>query len=472
VNGTENENKARARYLKRGIYSNPDNSRKIYLNDLAHKLIPSLGYYILLIIAGITCGLAFLYHSKALLILTLAILPFMGPFFGISLSAVTGSFSFLGKSLLKFLIGISLFFLSTLGVGGFGRQPVLISAQMGGDLSSSAYPTVFSEDFGFFIAPTGLMILTVIICSLAAAIVIVKGSEHPQALSSGIMAGVLLPIGLAGFCIGLHYFDPLWDCIRTSIIYGLIGLAASLLAFLFTQVFVPQFKTFLLSGILLVCATLYLCDFVNMINLNFEDRFSPMRERFNALVNPPTVTPTPIPSATATATITQTPTFTPTGTITKQPTATLSVTFTKSITPTQPTVTPSSTITFTAVPPTPTKTYTATYTPTVTPTKVMTPTRTIRPSKTPTITFTPSATIVYGIVSVSNDVGLLIRANPGLDSEYVKSQFNGAMLEIMGEQKERDGILWVKVRTNDGLEGWASAAALRTATPLATITKP
>jgi len=81
VNGTENENKARARYLKRGIYSNPDNSRKIYLNDLAHKLIPSLGYYILLIIAGITCGLAFLYHSKALLILTLAILPFMGPFF-------------------------------------------------------------------------------------------------------------------------------------------------------------------------------------------------------------------------------------------------------------------------------------------------------------------------------------------------------------------------------------------------------
>ena len=46
------------------------------------------------------------------------------------------------------------------------------------------------------------------------------------------------------------------------------------------------------------------------------------------------------------------------------------------------------------------------------------------------------------------------------------------MLEILGEQKERDGILWVKVRTNDGLEGWASAAALRTATPLATITKP
>ena len=465
MNGIENENKARARYLKRGIYSNPDNSRKIYLNDLAHKLIPSLGYYILLIIAGITCGLAFLYHSKALLVLTLAILPFMGPFFGISLSAVTGSFSFLGKSFLKFLIGIGLFFLSSLGVGGFGRQPV-------GNISGSTPVALFADDFVFFTDPAGLMILTVIICSYAAAVVIVKGSEHPQALSSGIMAGVLLPIGLAGFCIGLHYFDPLWDCIRTSIIYGLIGLAASLLAFLFTQVFVPQFKTFLLSGILLVGATLYLCDFTNMINLNLDARFSPMRGRFNALVNPPTVTPTLIPSATSTATITQTASFTPTGTITKQPTATLSVTFTKSITPTQPTVTPSATITFTAVPPTPTKTYTVTYTPTVTPTKVMTPTRTIRPSKTPTITFTPSATIVYGIVSVSNDVGLLIRAHPGLDSEYVKSQFNGSMLEILGEQKEQDGILWVKVRTNDGSEGWASAAALRTATPLATRAKP
>lgn len=472
MNGTENENKARARYLKRGIYSNPDNSRKIYLNDLAHKLIPSLGYYILLIIAGITCGLAFLYHSKALLVLTLAILPFMGPFFGISLSAATGSFSFLWKSFLKFLIGIALFFLSALGVGGFACQPGLLIAQPIENLSSSATVTLFSGDLGFFTVPDGLMILTMIICSFAAAFVIVKGSEHPQALSSGIMAGVLLPIGLAGYCIGLQYIDPLWDCIRTSVVYGLIGLAASLLAFLFKRVFVPQFKTFLLSGILLVCATLYLCDFTNMINLNLDARFSPMRDQFNALVNPPTVTPTPIPSATATATITQTATFTPTGTITKQPTATLSVTFTKSITPTQPTVTPSATITYTAVPPTPTKTYTVTYTPTVTPTKVMTPTRTIRPSKTPTITFTPSATIVYGIVSVSNDVGLLIRAHPGLDSEYVKSQFNGSMLEILGEQKEQDGILWVKVRTNDGSEGWASAAALRTATPLATRAKP
>ncbi len=440
MNTNETENKARARYLRRGIYSNPDNTRKVYLNDLAHKLTPSIGYYILSIVAGILCGFAFRFNSLALLILTLAVLPFIGPFFGISLAAATGSFGFLGKSLMHYLLAAGLFFLSALGVGGFSRYSSLLTGEM----------------IGYFNQTRPLMIVTILCSAFFAGVAIVKGAERPQALSAGVMSGVLLPLGLAGFCIGLQYLDPVLNCIWTALIYGLLALAATLLAFLFTRVFVPKFGTFLLAGFILVGGLLYLLDYTQAINLDLSQRLSPVTQRLNTLLNPPTSTPTPEPSATATATITQTATATNTPTATDEATPTQTSTAT---------VTASPTVTQTATPTIPKPTDTVTVTPSLTPTKYMTPTRTIRPSRTPTQTFTPAPTIVYGIVSVSNDVGLLIRTSPYISSDYLRSQFNGSMVEILGEQVENDGILWVKVRTNEGLEGWASAVALKTPVP-------
>ena len=440
MNGTDNENKARARYLKRGIYSNPDNSRKVTLNDLAHKLTPSLGYYILSIVAGIVCGFAFLYDSKALLVLTLAFLPFMGPFFGISLAAATGSFTFLGKSIFRYILSMALFVLSALGVGGFARYSSLLTA----------------ETIGYFTQTHPFLILTVAISSFLAGIAIVKGSEHPQSFSAGAMAGILLSLGLAGFCIGLQYYEPVLSCIWTALIYGLVGLSSTLLAFLFTRIFVPQFQTFLLAGIILISALLYVLDFTQAVNLNLGSRFSSVHQQLNSVINPPTATPTLVPS------------FTPTPTHTETATITLTATATKEATPTKtvpPSLTPTATTTNSPTATIPRPTDTLTLTPSQTLTKVMTPTRTIRPSKTPTTTFTPSPTIVYGIVSVSNDVGLLIRIDPYLSSDYLKSQFNGSMVEMLGERVENDGIVWVKVRTNDGKEGWASAAALKTPLP-------
>ncbi len=157
------------------------------------------------------------------------------------------------------------------------------------------------------------------------------------------------------------------------------------------------------------------------------------------------------PSISPTAVDTSTPK--PTGTDTPTMTITATATATKVMSPT-----PSRT--------NPLPSLTSTPTASSTPTKEPTPTRTFRPSRTPTATFAPSATIVYGIVAVSNDVGLLIREEPAFGSNVLKSQHNGALLEMLDERTESGGIVWIKVRTSDGLVGWASQSAMRTTTPL------
>ncbi len=441
VNNTDNDSRARMRYLKRGIFSNPDSDRKLYFNELSHRLIPSLSFYIFAIISGLACGVAFMLNSKELIVLTLALIPFMGPFFGVSLSFTAGSFSFLWKSFLKFLLAVALFVLSAFGIGGIGPIYNRLSAEMIQYFSS---------------VQTMIMIITAISAFLAVFYISNNPQQIPQALSNGAMFGILLPLGLAGYCLSLRMTAPLLSSLQCSLIYALIGLTAATLAFCIRRLFMPKAASLILTCLIFAACTVFLLDFFQVIQVDFSKRFQTAKESVIALVLQPTATPTMTPTHTATLTQTSTftATFTSTNTLTPIPPT---ATFTPTQTPTN-TATPTNTLT--PIPPT------STATATNTPTKTSTPTRTLRPSKTPTITFTPSPTIIYGIVFVPNDVGLLVRERPGFGSNVMKSQNNGSLLEIIGDETQvADGMSWIHVRTNDGLEGWVSQSLLRTATP-------
>ena len=56
MNTNEYESEARRRYKKRGLYTEPKDSRQVFQNELSHKLIPSLGDYILALLAGACAG--------------------------------------------------------------------------------------------------------------------------------------------------------------------------------------------------------------------------------------------------------------------------------------------------------------------------------------------------------------------------------------------------------------------------------
>jgi len=114
-----------------------------------------------------------------------------------------------------------------------------------------------------------------------------------------------------------------------------------------------------------------------------------------------------------------------------------------------PTITPTLTVTPSPIPPTPTFTSTSTLTPTYT----------------PTLTFTPSPTPIYATVRTDLPEGIRFRAEP--DGETKGFLANDTLIIILPETQESDGIIWVRIITSDGIEGWIvrSLITIVTATP-------
>lgn len=105
--------------------------------------------------------------------------------------------------------------------------------------------------------------------------------------------------------------------------------------------------------------------------------------------------------------------------------------------------------------------------PTVTPTPEFsyTPTNTLIPTRSPTITTTPIPTPVWAYVSSDSGGGVIVHEAPGFDTPYVASLINGVLVIVLSDAAEADGVVWVRVRTPDGREGWVVRALLSTATP-------
>ena len=116
---------------------------------------------------------------------------------------------------------------------------------------------------------------------------------------------------------------------------------------------------------------------------------------------------------------------------------------------------------------TPTATHTATMTATpVPPTGTPTPTNTLVPTKTPTLTVSPRPTPIYARISASSGGGVLVREEPNQESLVAISLLNGMLVEIIpGSELQEGNTTWVKVITNEGIEGWVVQNLLSTATP-------
>jgi hypothetical protein len=121
-----------------------------------------------------------------------------------------------------------------------------------------------------------------------------------------------------------------------------------------------------------------------------------------------------------------------------------------SLTPTNtPSLTPSMTLTVTPTPPTPS----------------LTPTRTLIPSKTPSLTLSPEPTPVWARINAGEFGGAVIRSEPNYDAVVVKLLANNMMVQVLPDIAEAKTVIWVKVRTEEGIEGWIVQSLLQTATP-------
>jgi len=98
------------------------------------------------------------------------------------------------------------------------------------------------------------------------------------------------------------------------------------------------------------------------------------------------------------------------------------------------------------------------------PTATRTPTATIIPTLTASATLPPTGTPVWGLVNAGAANGVIIRAEPNSNT-VVTSLLNGNLIQLLPEQVNKAGVIWVHVRAPDGKEGWVQAALILTATP-------
>jgi tetratricopeptide (TPR) repeat protein len=172
---------------------------------------------------------------------------------------------------------------------------------------------------------------------------------------------------------------------------------------------------------------------------------------FQAIVNPPTETPTFTPTMTYTPSFTPTPSVTPSPTLTSSPTVTPSWTVTASLTPTH-TNTPTHTYT-------PTPTYTPSLTPTAsdTPTPTMSPTITLTPSLTMTPSNTPPPPVLCRVF-VQRDGGVNVRSAASLNrSRIIMVAQQGMAMNVVQQTRGEDDRVWFLVDiVLDGaqVQGW------------------
>ncbi len=105
--------------------------------------------------------------------------------------------------------------------------------------------------------------------------------------------------------------------------------------------------------------------------------------------------------------------------------------------------------------PTITPTQTSTLTPTITPTPTLTPTETPTPTITPSPTPvppTPTPTPILAFVNVPGFEGANLRQEP--QGTTITILPNGTIVTVLGETRETNGVIWQRVITVDGLEGW------------------
>lgn len=93
-----------------------------------------------------------------------------------------------------------------------------------------------------------------------------------------------------------------------------------------------------------------------------------------------------------------------------------------------------------------------------------TATATIVPSLTASATLPPTSTPVWGLVNAGEANGVIIRAEPNSNT-VVTSLLNGNLIQILPEQVNKAGVIWVHVSTPDGKVGWVQSALILTATP-------
>ena len=308
---------ARRRRQRRRLIPSSSDERAEFLEDLAHRAYPTLEFFIFSVLAGAILGASYMLDSQALLFLGVLLAPVMMPWVGMVLATVTGSWRYFFQTLLGFLLGAALIFVTGALAGFASRIFMPITLTQAFVHTRLWWPDLFVLLLGAILFP----------------ISIVRSEEKPILPSAMLAYEFYLPLSAAAVGLGSGVKGLYPD----GLIVFLIHVTLAILVGIIT-LFIMGFRPYTLAGFTLG-TTIILISIVTLIFISGlwtlipaqinpfggstpvpgatptgptapAPEFSPQPE-FSPTPVPPTDTPTVTPSATLVFPTPETPTATP-----------------------------------------------------------------------------------------------------------------------------------------------------------------
>jgi uncharacterized membrane protein len=308
----ENENElppARRRRQRRSLGAGLPEEKAAFLEDLAHRVVPSFDFFLFSLLAGLVLAVAVYLDAPALFLLAALISPFLAPVIGLSLATALGS---------------ARFFLQSLGGMLLGSLLVFVAGALTG-LASRFYPlpylTTQSELHAHLSWPDfALLTLGAVLTTY---LLVRSPRQRPLVASVALAYELYLPIGVSAFGLVANRAGIWPDGLLVFVVHlGWTVLAGAVV--LAIMGFRPQnFVGYTLGtsiGLAAVAAVLLISGMGTALSTNralppvlpTRTMTSTLTATLSGTPQPPTETPTPtqtlFPSKTPTQTITPRPT--------------------------------------------------------------------------------------------------------------------------------------------------------------------
>lgn len=303
----ESSSRARRRRARRSLILPAASDRATHLDELAHRALPSLEFFLLAFISGLILGAGYLLDSHALLLLGLLFAPLLGPWVGMTLGIAIGGWRLFFQTFFSLLVAFLAVFITSAAVG--------LAARLLGSL-----PLLNADIHSHLWWPD---LVVVAVGAVLLKLVFLRGERRPVVPSVMLAYGLFLPLSAAGFGLGLDS-SPLWpDGILVFLTHLSLATLAGLIVLALLRYKPRKASTSLLGiiiGLLCVAALVVFTGLAGWVieKVEFpEPAFTPapLGLASPTLGLPPSGTPgdptqthTPSPSKTSTPTITSTPT--------------------------------------------------------------------------------------------------------------------------------------------------------------------
>ena len=271
----------RRRQHRRLIPSSPD-GRAEFLEDLAHRAYPTIEFFVFSVLAGAILGASYMLDSQALLFLGVLLAPVMMPWVGMVLATVTGSWRYFFQTLLGFLLGAVLIFVTGALAGFASRIFMPITLTQAFVHTRLWWPDLFVLLLGAILFP----------------ISIVRSEEKPILPSAMLAYEFYLPLSAAAVGLGSGVKGLYPDGLIIFAIHVTLAILVGIIT-----LFIMGFRPYTLAGFTLG-TTIILIAIVTLIFISGLWTLIP------AQLNP-FGGATPIPSATPTGLTAPAPEFSP-----------------------------------------------------------------------------------------------------------------------------------------------------------------